>query len=80
MSPKRSFFEGRLTVIRPLILVPEKEIAAFARRCGYPIGHVVCSSAERSQRAYVADLLRQIEKEVPRIKRRLWRAARDPER
>ena len=74
MSPTRPFFGGRFTLIRPLILTPEKEIAAFARRCGYPIGRVECPEAARSERARVADLLRQIEKQFPRVKRSLRRA------
>mgnify|MGYP000243088191 CR=1 FL=1 len=75
LPPARSFFGGRFTVIRPLILTPEKEIAAFARRCGYPIGHVECPSQERSRRVQAAALLRRIEKLFPGARRSLWRAA-----
>ena len=71
---KRAFFGGKITVIRPLIFVPEKEIALFARRAGYPIGHIECPNTENSERAYMADLLRQIEARAPRVKVNLWRA------
>jgi len=74
LPPARAFFDGRITVIRPLILTPEKEIVAFAGRCGYPIGHVECPAQARSKRAQAAALLRQIEKQFPRAKRSLWRA------
>ena len=70
---KRAFFGGKITVIRPLIFVPEKEIVLFARRAGYPIGHVECPNTENSERAYMTNLLRQIEERAPRVKVNLWR-------
>lgn len=75
IAPKRTFFAGRIAIIRPLVLVPEKRIALFARRMGYPLGQVVCAGAQDSERAYVAELLRQIERRAPRVKTNLRRAA-----
>ena len=34
IDPRRSFFDGKIAIIRPLVLLPEKKIASFARRCG----------------------------------------------
>ena len=75
IDPKRSFFDGKIAIIRPLVLLPEKKIASFARGVGYPIGQIVCPGAEDSERAYVAELLRQIEKRAPRVRSNLRRAA-----
>lgn len=71
---KRAFFGGIIEVIRPLILVPEKEIASFARLAGYPIGHVECPDSENSERAYVSHVLSEIEKRSPWVKANLCRA------
>ena len=75
IAPKRAFFDGRVAIIRPLVLLPEKQIALFARRAGYPLGRIDCPAAEDSARTFAADLLRQIEKKVPRVRASLRRAA-----
>jgi len=70
----KPFFDGLVTVIRPLIDVEEKDIVRFARQAGYPIGQLDCPHAEVSQRAEMAQLLRQIEKGAPWAKSKLQRA------
>lgn len=76
MEPKVEFFEGVITVIRPLAYVPEKEIARFARAAGFPCPPISCPHAATSQRTRMAQLLRQIEEDCPRVKVNLFRAAR----
>ena len=44
IEPHRVFFGGILTVIRPLIDVPEKELVRFARACGFPTAGGCCPS------------------------------------
>lgn len=72
--PLREFFNGRITVIRPLILTPEKEISFFAREAGYPIGQMDCPNSGSSQRAEMARLLREIERNAPWVRSKLWQA------
>ena len=36
MEPRRAFFDERLTVIRPLAYIEEKEIIRYARVAGFP--------------------------------------------
>jgi len=74
MEPKAPFFGGEITVIRPLVYVPEKELARFARACGFPAGHAPCPTSLTSKRARMKDLLRGIEKECPQLKVNLLRA------
>jgi tRNA 2-thiocytidine biosynthesis protein TtcA len=62
LSPCRSFFDGLITVIRPLILTNEKDIVRFAKAAGYPIGALDCPHATTSERARMASILREIEK------------------
>lgn len=74
MAPRVEFFQGRFTVIRPLIYVEEKELVQFARACGFPVQTCRCPYGKSSQRARLAKLLREIEKGCPRVKHHLWQA------
>jgi len=76
MAPRVTFFGGRLTVIRPLFYVPEKELVRLAGAAGFPPAPAVCVEGASSQRALMARLLREMEKHQPRAKTNLWRAVR----
>jgi len=76
MEPKVEFFDGVITVIRPLVYVPEREIVRFARAAGFPCSGIPCPQAATSQRTRMAQLLRQVEEECPRVKVNLFRAVR----
>ena len=76
MEPKVEFFGGVITVIRPLVYVPEKEIVRFAQAAGFPPVRVTCPHAATSKRTQMAQLLRQIEGECPQVKVNLFRAVR----
>jgi len=80
MEPKVEFFEGVITVIRPLVYVPEKEIVRFAQAAGFPLQGVACPHAVTSRRTKMARLLRQIETECPQVKVNLFRAVRRGQR
>ncbi|MGQ9584122.1 MAG: ATP-binding protein [Anaerolineae bacterium] len=74
MEPRLEFFEGHLTVIRPLFYVPEKELARLAKVLGFPPALAPCVAGVASQRAFMARVLREVEKTQPRAKANLWRA------
>jgi tRNA 2-thiocytidine biosynthesis protein TtcA len=74
MAPRRSFFDGALVVIRPLYLVPEKELARFARACGFPVTTRCCPQGTDARRENMRALLRAVEKDMPRAKINLLRA------
>jgi len=76
MEPKVEFFDGVITVIRPLVYVPAKEIVRFAREAGFPCSGIPCPQAATSQRTRMAQLLREVEEECPRVKANLFRAVR----
>jgi tRNA 2-thiocytidine biosynthesis protein TtcA len=75
MEPKVEFFQGVLTIIRPLVYVQEKEIVRFSRASGFPLPQTTCPHAATSKRARMAQLLREIEAECPQVKINLLRAA-----
>jgi len=76
MQPRREFFGGKLTIIRPLAYVPQKEIVRFAKARGFSLGSVPCPQAERSARARMAATLQQVESDWPNAKVYLAKAAR----
>jgi tRNA 2-thiocytidine biosynthesis protein TtcA len=75
MAPRVEFFEGTVTVVRPLIYVPEKELIRYSRAVGDP-DHPACPQGLTSQRAHVKTLLRQFGPDQKQIRANLWRAAR----
>ncbi len=74
LLPRRSFFDGKLTLVRPLIYVPEKEIVRFARAVGFPILESDCLTCGKSQRHRMRNLIRSIEKDYPKVRINLLRA------
>lgn len=80
-----AFYEGRLstfapinlmdrsgvTLIRPLILTYEKNIAAYAKSAGLPVTKNPCPANHETQREYVKNLIKSIQKDIPIAKDRL---------
>jgi tRNA 2-thiocytidine biosynthesis protein TtcA len=76
MAPRREFFDEKVTVIRPLIYVLEKELARYTRAAGFPDLSPLCPQGLTSQRAQVKALLRHFGRDQKQIRNNLWRAAR----
>jgi tRNA 2-thiocytidine biosynthesis protein TtcA len=76
MAPRVEFFDGAVTVIRPLIYVPEKDLTRYGQAAGFP-DHPLCPQGLTSQRAQVKALLRQFGRDQKQIRTNLWRAARE---
>lgn len=57
LAPIGDYFDGRFRLIRPLIYVPERELAAFARACGFPAPPPTCPRGPDSRRATVKEML-----------------------
>ncbi len=53
MEPCQEFMEGALTVVRPLLAVPESSLARLARTRGLPVQENPCPLAETSARAEI---------------------------
>ena len=76
MEPRVVFFDGAVTVIRPVILLPEKKLIRYGRAAGYP-DRPPCPQGEASQRTAVEGFLRQFGPQQQQIRANLWRAARE---
>lgn len=65
-----------LTVIRPLMLVPEADIIGFKNKYQLPVCKNPCPVDGFTRREYAKTLVRQLEKENPGAKKRLFHAIR----
>jgi tRNA 2-thiocytidine biosynthesis protein TtcA len=74
LHPTRAMWDGALHIIRPLIYLPEKRIARFADAAALPIMDTTCPQSVTSRRALVADIIRALEQEYPKVKINLFRA------
>ena len=86
------FFEGRLStfspvsymdrsgisVIRPMVYLKEKDIAAMAEN--YPVFHNPCPANHVTKREYFKNLIKNICKDIPFAKDRMISAISHPER
>ena len=86
------FYEGRLstfaplsfmdrsgvTMIRPLIYTKEKDIVSVAKEL--PVFKNPCPADHETQRQYMKDLLKSIQKDIPFVKDRMFGAITNPDR
>lgn len=67
-----------ITVIRPLAYAEEKDIIGAVKRLGMPVIKSRCPAEGRSRRDYMKDLLRQIDKDIPKGREHLMKALNNP--
>jgi tRNA 2-thiocytidine biosynthesis protein TtcA len=79
MAPLLRADDGRNTVIRPLVYVPEEDIIAFAAVAGFPVTCCACPACgdPDHQRQRIKRLLAGLEQEHPGIKASLLAALGD---
>lgn len=77
-SPKTYLSNTKITVIRPLIYVEEKETIRVSKNM--PIMNNCCLANHNTQREWVKKLLKNLKKEIPFIKDRIFSAITHEER
>jgi tRNA 2-thiocytidine biosynthesis protein TtcA len=79
MAPLLRADDGRNTIIRPLVYVPEEDIIAFAAVAGFPVTCCACPACgdPDHQRQRIKRLLAGLEQEHPGIKASLLAALGD---
>lgn len=75
MAPKQVMFRGNLTLIRPLIFVPEQKITAMVDKLGFPYAQCLCPYGENSKRLWVKKFLENAESETKDIRANIFRSA-----
>lgn len=74
MKPVQEFFEGRLTVIRPLYMTDEDIIKRYARIMEFPEIDLGCPTAGASRREAVKGMLRDFYRTNRKIKGNIFHA------
>jgi len=74
MLPLQSMFNGKMTIIRPLSLVGEKEIERFAKANGLPSGPSGCPSSGRTKRREVKEIIESLSRKNHRVKGNIFRS------
>lgn len=66
-----------LTVIRPLIYMNEADVIGFVNKQNLPVVKSPCPADGHTKREYVKDLLRDLNRDNPGVKSRMFTAIRD---
>ncbi len=77
-APVSYMDQSGVTMIRPLVYTKEKDIVPVAR--DLPVFHNPCPVNHETQREYMKDLLRSIQKDIPFAKDRIFGAITSPDR
>ncbi|MBT8341946.1 MAG: tRNA 2-thiocytidine(32) synthetase TtcA [Desulfatitalea sp.] len=76
MLPLQPFFNGRMTVIRPLAFTNETRLDTLAEQRQWPVVPNPCPSAGRSKRAEIKTMLESLYRKNRKIKGNIFRAMR----
>lgn len=78
-SPVTYLDRRDITIIRPLVYAPEKDIRYFSTHAQLPISKSPCPSDHDSERARMKELLRDMSKEYKGLKHRIFGAMQKAE-
>ena len=73
-SPKTFLDRMQLTVIRPMIYVPEVDVIGFRNKYQLPVAKNPCPADGATKREYAKQLVRQLNLENPGVKDRMFHA------
>lgn len=77
LVPRRSYFGGAVTLVRPAWMLRREELARLHRLAGAPEPVAACSREASSRRARVVAMLRTLGRDERTVRRQLfWAAAR----
>ncbi len=75
MMPKVKFFDGKIELIRPLILTPEKEVIQFSKTLDFKFYGCSCPSHDPSQRDHAGQILESFGHLATNVKHNIWHAS-----
>ena len=76
MRPKQELFKGKIIIIRPLAYVEEDMIVRFAKSVGFPPQRYSCPNSATSNRARVANIIKDLRKICPDVKTNIFRSVK----
>ncbi len=72
LSPKLELFDGKITIIRPLIYVKEDDLRRFSEAFGFPKDMVKCPNKGRTKRDLMEEIVSKLEEICPGVKHNLF--------
>ncbi len=75
-APVSYMDRSKITLIRPLIYTPEKDIKRFVKRNNIEVMKKVCPMDGVSKREYMKNLIISLTKDIPMVKANLFGAIR----
>jgi tRNA 2-thiocytidine biosynthesis protein TtcA len=75
MMPVQEFFGGKLSIIRPLCEVEERDVERLARHYPLPVITGACPRKDVNQRILLKEILRRLRRESKQVKENIYRAA-----
>ncbi len=79
-APKNYMSRSKVSLIRPMIFIEEKDIAAYATQQKLPVAFNPCPADKHTQRQSMKDLIKSINNNVPFAKDRIGAAIMSSER
>ena len=73
-SPMSYMDRTGITVIRPMMFVPEEDIRGFVNKYEVPVVHNPCPADGYTRRQYMKDLLADLNRDAPGVKDRMFHA------
>ena len=73
MLPVQELFGGRITIIRPMILLEGPKVTRAGRRLGVREFPNPCPEAENSQRARIRGFLKEFYRKNPKVRGNIFR-------
>ena len=74
MPAKLPMFDGRVELIRPLILLTNNEIRQFASIMGFPTERAKCPFEDKTKRRQSGDIIADIEKRFPDARHNIFKS------
>lgn len=74
MAPKQELFKGKIVLIRPLAYVEEHRIVKFAKTLDFPHHKCACPNSLTSNRTKMTEILTDLEKICPDVKKNIFRS------
>jgi tRNA 2-thiocytidine biosynthesis protein TtcA len=74
MMPVQTFFEGKMRIIRPMVEVPEREVADAAVRLGLPDIPTECPRKDDGRRLYIRKTIGELTRLNRRIRQNIYRS------
>jgi tRNA 2-thiocytidine biosynthesis protein TtcA len=77
MKPLQELFDGKITIIRPLAYVEEKEIIKFTRLSGdFPHEKCSCPNSVDSKRTMIEKVIKEVSRGCPHVKKNIFKSVK----